>query len=300
MHMFPEGVDDDLYTDYTKDNQSQDIEWAKDQVLLRNLITGEKVAAKKIHMLRRQPVDIPWKSVKNSWFFISKIAKLIKDWLSLKEIQVKDFQSIANEMLKREYWSKFSVAASPQESTADNEETKEDEPASEVNQPSGFTTANKKLKKNRKGNKADMGAFQTASTFQKSSEYKIVKDTVQEVEDVSQDVEMKPDDELVDMSSSQENKHNQKLEYLKSALQLIKDTQQENSNLNLLDAKMCKAYIESSEGYCQFLDQYYDFLSTFHDPDSGCRQLYKRHQAKPDQIKKFKVTSHTDIDWCKF
>ena len=76
--MFSEALFEDLYRDFTKEDPTEEIECGKDEVLLRNLISCQKVAAKKIHLMTRHPIDLPCKSVRNAPLYIPQLVKLFK------------------------------------------------------------------------------------------------------------------------------------------------------------------------------------------------------------------------------
>ena len=107
VHMFPEAVDEDLYTDYNTETPVVQPKCQPNQILLRNLVSGELLAVNKNLVMRRLPANLPFKSVRNSCFYITSIIKLLKSTNQMKEIQIKDYKSVANDMFESDKSSKF-------------------------------------------------------------------------------------------------------------------------------------------------------------------------------------------------
>ena len=322
--MFPEAVDEDLFKDYTKDKED-DIKWVPDEVhlnnyimyylflsvLMRNMITGEKIAAKKAFVLKRIPVELPWKSVRNSFIYIKEIICLIQKALDLEDIQIKDYRCLITEMLEKDLSSKFYAPPPPQSEQnkengeySDNyeKEPQPEEPQSQEDEPqTGFTTANNKLKKGsssfKSGNKS-LGMFQTASTFKKATKNNPKEETKESVKTWEADIEMESTEESAEMSHSQETKHKDKLLLLEDALKLISNTKTENIDLDLTDVSMVKPYIESNEQFCQFLENYYNFLSVI-NPEVNKPPVRRKQKEDKVEVKKYKIKVKTSIDWTK-
>ena len=325
--MFSEAVDEDLFKDYSKDKED-DIKLTSDQVqrniyyiyclnfivLLRNMITGEKVAAKKSHILRRISVELPWKSVRNSCIYIKEIIWLIQKVLELEDIQVKDYRSLITDMFEKDTASRFYIPPPPPQNEANNEDRDysdnyekkkevEDSPQEEEEEENkcGFTTASS-FKRGNSNSKTsgNLGMFQSATKLKKSNVSNKKEEKHEDTKQQDDDIEIENTEECTEMSHSQETKQKDKLSALEDILKLISATKSDNWDIDLTDTSVIKSYIESNEQYCAFLDSYYSFLSTINPVI--VKPIIKRKQkdnVEKDVSKKFKIKVKTSVDWSK-
>ncbi|CAI2365598.1 unnamed protein product [Moneuplotes crassus] len=277
-HKFLEAIDEDLYsTTSFSDVPDQSLECSQKEVVMMNIATGVKKKVKKDDVLRRV-VELPCRTVRDSLVnlpeLISKISKITGS------TQIMDYWSKVDFMLKKD--RNWRCAPEPEEKDTEMEDD------SEV----GFQLASSKLKSKSKKNNpdADLGGFQLASNF-KPKKVKSLKKPSKENEVEASQEDNKSTQE--DSTCSQKTKQSEKLSALEQVLSLIKSTQKELPSLSLTDTKNIAIEIDTYSTYPDFLDEYYQFISTHvQNPDL-------KVPAKSSFGKILKTSIQTDICWEK-